>query len=70
MAKKHEMNKPIHGDSIHVVPETYQNEKAETKKHKNVQELNIDTIASDTPFYLKHRIPIFSSIYKIKSKFF
>ena len=70
MAKKNKTKKSIHADSIDVVSEKYENEKAETKKHKNVQDLNIETIASDTPFYLKHRIPIFSSIYKIKSKFF
>ena len=60
MAKKNKMKKFIHADSIDVVSEKYQNEKAETKKHKNDQELNIETLASDTPFYLKHRIHIFT----------
>ena len=70
MAKKNKIKRAIHPASRDVGSGKYQNKKAETKEHKNGQELNSETIASDTPFYLKHRIPIFSSIYKIKSKFF
>ncbi|MGL5246550.1 MAG: hypothetical protein ACRC8C_03215 [Mycoplasmoidaceae bacterium] len=70
MAKKNKNKKAIHTDSIDVDSIKIENEKVELKKQKNIEDSYIETVASETPFYLKYRIPIFTSIYKIKNNFY
>ncbi|MGL5640368.1 MAG: hypothetical protein ACRDCD_01795 [Mycoplasmoidaceae bacterium] len=70
MAKKDKNKKAIHADSIDVYSTKIEDQKVETKKQKNIENIHIDSAASETPFYLKYRIPIFTSIYKTKNNFY
>ncbi|MGL4616872.1 MAG: hypothetical protein ACRCUM_01410 [Mycoplasmoidaceae bacterium] len=70
MAKKNKKKKVINADSIDVDSTKIEDEKVESKKEKNIEEVHIESIVSKTPFYLKHRIPIFTSFYKIRNNYY
>lgn len=69
MSKKNKNKKSINADSIDVDSINNLDENSKSKNQKIVENF-YEKSYSDTPFYLKYRIPIVSSIYKVKNKFY